>query len=169
METFLMDGGVYWYMNGLLHRANNLPAVEYANGDKEWWFDGKLHRENDLPAVEYHNGKKEWWFNGELHRENDLPAVLWENGDKLFFNHSKLHRNYDKPAVEYLISVYNAWWLNGVNITSFRYKYMEARKRRAQKKIYFWIIKILYRPGSESAKRLSENSWKNVCDLKNDN
>ena len=36
-------------------------------------------------------------------------------------------------------------------------------KNRAQKKIYFWIIPRLYRPGSESAKRLAQKSWDNVC------
>ena len=54
------------------------------------------------------------------------------------------------------------WWISGVNITEFRNKYNKARRIRAQKKIYFWIIPILYRPGSESAKRLAEKSWQTM-------
>ena len=52
-------------------------------GNKLWYNSkGKLHRENDLPAIEWLNGDKEWYLNGKLHRENDLPAVEWFNGDK---------------------------------------------------------------------------------------
>ena len=44
-------------------------------------------------------------------------------------------------------------------LQAFKLKYKQAREVRAQKKIYFWIIPRLYRPGSESAKRLAEKSW----------
>jgi hypothetical protein len=30
----------------------DLPAVEYANGDKEWWRRGRRHRD-DGPAIIY--------------------------------------------------------------------------------------------------------------------
>ena len=43
----------------LLHRDNDLPAVEYPNGDKEWWCLGIRHRLNG-PAVIY--GNKQFWF-----------------------------------------------------------------------------------------------------------
>jgi hypothetical protein len=62
------------------------------------------------------------------------------------------------PAVE-RANGNKSWWVNGVNITAFRNKYREVRRIRAQKRIYFWIIPILYRPGSVSAKRLAEASW----------
>ena len=41
------------------HRDRDLPAIEYANGDKEWWFYGKRHRDNG-PAVII--GDKQYWF-----------------------------------------------------------------------------------------------------------
>lgn len=43
--------------NGKLHRGNDLPAIEYSNGEKEWYFNGLRHRENG-PAVEYRGGYK---------------------------------------------------------------------------------------------------------------
>ena len=46
------------YMNGVLHSFNDLPAIEYLNGDKEWYRNGEIHRDNDLPAKEYANGHK---------------------------------------------------------------------------------------------------------------
>jgi hypothetical protein len=42
----------HWYKNGLIHRENDKPAIEWSNGRKEWWINGKLHRENDKPAIE---------------------------------------------------------------------------------------------------------------------
>lgn len=30
-----------WYVNGLRHRDNDLPAIEHANGTREWWVNGK--------------------------------------------------------------------------------------------------------------------------------
>ena len=133
-------GDTHWYNEyGAFHRENDLPAVELANGLKTWWINGKRHRDNDMPAIiEGLNGDKAWYICGKLHRDKNRPAVEFGNGDR-----------------------YKEWWLNGINITSFRNKYLEARQLRAQKKIYFWIIKIIYRPGSESAKRLAANSWKN--------
>ena len=33
-------------------------STEHINRDKWWYLNGELHRENDLPAVEYANGTK---------------------------------------------------------------------------------------------------------------
>ena len=141
-----------------------IPSFEEnLNGDKFWRFGCFCHRENDLPAVVYANGDKFWYIHGERHRENDRPAVEYANGDRIWYIHGKRHRENDKPAIEYINDT-KMWFLNGVNITLFRSKYMEVRRIRAQKKIYFWIIQRLYRPGSDSAKRLTELSWKHVCE-----
>ena len=59
------DGTREWLLNGKLHRENDLPAVEWANGGKEWRVNGKLHRENGSPAIECADGSKEWWVNGK--------------------------------------------------------------------------------------------------------
>ena len=39
-------GSKFYRVNGLLHRENNLPAVEWFNGDKEFWLNGKLSKRN---------------------------------------------------------------------------------------------------------------------------
>ena len=150
-----------WRLNKKIHRDCDLPAIEFENGDKQWWINGKLHRENDLPAKCQQNSRY-WYINGNLHRENDKPAIIFKNGDKFWYKHGQLHREHDRPAIDFS-GVGQLWWIDGINVTVFRNKYVEARKLRAQKKIYFWIIKILYRPGSDSAKRLAESSWKQVC------
>ena len=54
----------YYNSKNQLHRDNDLPAIEFANGDKEYYKNGKLHRDNNLPAVEHVDGRKEYWING---------------------------------------------------------------------------------------------------------
>ena len=73
---------VSYYLDGKLHRENDKPAVERADGTKEWWYNGRLHRENDKPAIECADGSKYWFYRGKLHRENDNPAIVEADGTK---------------------------------------------------------------------------------------
>jgi hypothetical protein len=128
--TYLLlniDGSKKWYINGILHRDNNLPAIEYANGNKAWyvngdrrciggketmiidqygnkeWYNinGRLHRDNDLPAVESFDGDKQWYINGKSHRDNDLPAFENLSGYKAWYENGKRHRLGGLPAIEF--------------------------------------------------------------------
>jgi hypothetical protein len=76
-------GNVRWY-NAYreLHRGNDLPAIEDADGRKEWYINGLRHRDNDLPAIECANGDKLWYENGKSHRLGGLSACKYTNGDK---------------------------------------------------------------------------------------
>lgn len=78
-EAYDCGGYVEYYKNGKLHRDNDLPAIEYENGDKLWYIDGELHRENDKPAAVFKNGVCKWYKHGKLHRESG-PAVVYSNG-----------------------------------------------------------------------------------------
>ena len=79
-------GNTYWRnAAGRRHRDGDLPAVEWANGNKYFYRNGQLHRDGDLPAVEYADGYKAFWRNGQYHRDGDLPAVEYANGDKAFY------------------------------------------------------------------------------------
>ena len=51
-------GNKHWYKEDLLHREEDLPAVECNDGTKKWYKEGELHRDGDLPAIEYINGVK---------------------------------------------------------------------------------------------------------------
>ena len=151
-----------WYVNGKLHRDDG-PAIENASGNKEWYVNGKMYRDGDLPAIEYANGTKIWVVDGKYHRDGNRPAIEHVNGDKHWYVNGKLHRD-GGPAIQCRPN-YKQWWINGIDITSFKEKYYEIHKLRAQKKIYFWIIQRIYRPGSESAKRLAEKSWQATVKL----
>ena len=64
--NFYGDGVICFYKeNGKLHRANDLPAIEYAHGSKYYYENGKPHRANGLPASEYADGRKYYYINGE--------------------------------------------------------------------------------------------------------
>jgi hypothetical protein len=96
----LGDRDKYWHKNGLIHRENDKPAIEYPSKNKEWWINGLRHRENDKPAVEWKNGYKQWWINGELHRENDKPAIESADGRKVWYINGKfIKRNYDENGI----------------------------------------------------------------------
>ena len=88
------NGNKFWFKNGIIHRDNDLPAVEFAIGTKEWYKNGKIHRDNDLPAVEFLNGDKYWFQNGNFHRDNDLPAIVCENGYKDWFKNGRRYFPY---------------------------------------------------------------------------
>jgi hypothetical protein len=69
------QGTIRWYNEaGLLHREDDLPAVEYATGTKQWYKNGKRHRE-DGPACEYPDGTKCWFINGEQCTETEFNAM----------------------------------------------------------------------------------------------
>jgi hypothetical protein len=89
-----------WYVNGELHRDNGLPAIEWANGDKEWYVNGKCHRDGGLPAIIFSNGTKEWYQNGKLHRDGGLPAVVRSDGNMLWYKDGNLF--YISPHCSYL-------------------------------------------------------------------
>ena len=59
-----------WYLNGILHRENDLPAVEWSDVYKSWWVNGKHHRE-DGAAIEHNNGYKAWYLNGIEYTEKE--------------------------------------------------------------------------------------------------
>jgi hypothetical protein len=62
---------IEYRIEGKLHRENDLPAVELADGTLEWWQNNKLHRENG-PAVIRADGSEEWWVNG-----NQVPSTVF--------------------------------------------------------------------------------------------
>jgi hypothetical protein len=81
---------VCWYLNDQLHRDNDLPAVEWNNGDKAWYRHGKYHRDNDLPAYISSSGTKYWYQHGKLHRTTG-PAVIYSNGIQYWYlNYKRL-------------------------------------------------------------------------------
>jgi hypothetical protein len=54
-----------YYVNGLQHRGDDLPAVVSLDScEKEWWMMGKRHRDGGLPAVIRSGDVKEYWFLG---------------------------------------------------------------------------------------------------------
>ena len=112
------NGDTRWHQKQLdgkllLHRENDLPAIEYANGNKYWLLNGQYHRDNG-PAVEYADGTKFWYQNGQYHRDNG-PAIECANGHKYWYKSGKLHRD-NGPAMEYPDG-YKAWYLNAIQYT----------------------------------------------------
>ena len=103
--------GIFFYINGFLHRDNDLPAATY-NKRKDWFQYGIRHREKNLPAIEYENGDCEYWENGEkIVFEDELEVETTEDFTKYYLN-GLLHRSI-KPAVEYKNGD-KEWWYKGL-------------------------------------------------------
>jgi len=103
------DGNKYWHIYNILHREDDLPAVEFPNGDKLWYNNNKYHR-IDGPAKIYSNGGK-YWYNNDKCQRLDGPAIEFINGDIEWRITNKLHR-INGPAMEYK-SGYKEWYFNG--------------------------------------------------------
>jgi 5-methylcytosine-specific restriction endonuclease McrA len=79
-------GNEYWLKDRKFHREDG-PAVirKIKNKEiKEYYINGMLHRDNDLPAVEIIDKVRgftlsKWYFKNELHRDNDLPSYISKN------------------------------------------------------------------------------------------
>jgi hypothetical protein len=104
------SGTIYKYKNGKLHSTNS-PAIESKDGS-EWWINGLRHREDDLPAVQWNliNNPlvdkywlfEEFWLHGKRHRENNKPAIKYEDmyyGFNEYWENGIRHR-FNGPAID---------------------------------------------------------------------
>ena len=65
--TTYSNGRVEYRLDGLLHRLDG-PAVKDGFGGEEYWHHGLRHRANDLPAIVYANGDRSFWRFGKRYR-----------------------------------------------------------------------------------------------------
>ena len=106
----LREGAVrrVWRTNGLIHRDDDLPAVEVIEPGsdkvvyKEWWAQGLVHRDGDKPAAirEWDDGTTaQFWYKfGLRHRDGDKPAIVDLGSDgkpakEFYFQFGRLHRD----------------------------------------------------------------------------
>lgn len=125
-----------YYMNGVLHRDGDLPAVlkEYPSG-AYWVQHGLLHRDGDKPAVIenicskwYRYGSREltdddliqldgahleWFQRGKHHRDHDRPAVVTKRLCSIWMKNNIIQRDGDLPA-EVHDNHSQKWYENGV-------------------------------------------------------
>lgn len=57
--------------NEEFHRENDLPAIEYSNGDKWYFQKGRLHRLKG-PAIHLADGTKRWYINNVRYTEEEF-------------------------------------------------------------------------------------------------
>lgn len=80
-------GDKYWYVEGVAHRADGLPAIIKDNGKTTYYaVHGKYHREGGLPAICVANGRQEWYVDGKRHRENGPALIDPKRGNRYFLN-----------------------------------------------------------------------------------
>ncbi|MEI8270809.1 MAG: hypothetical protein WCG45_05595 [bacterium] len=96
-NTFRKGDENYYTLNGEVYLTCDKSG-------KKYWKNGLLHRDDDLPAIDNtHGGTKKgdqhWYQNGLNHRDNG-PASIWSDGTEQWRKHGKLHRD-DGPAITY--------------------------------------------------------------------
>lgn len=131
-----LNGTREWYKNGLRHRDTDNPSVIWSYGTIEWYKNGKRHRDNDMPAVIHADGSKEWYTNGLCHRDGDFPAIVWADRTELYYKQGKIHRSGNKYAV--IVPKHNMyeWWIDG---TQYRFPIYFIRLGLATlKRCCFW-------------------------------
>jgi hypothetical protein len=72
----MADGTGIWYIDGVIERDCDLPAIIRPDGTREWCVENKNHRCDDKPAIERADGTREWYWDGQKHRDGDKPAVI---------------------------------------------------------------------------------------------
>ncbi len=83
---------------------------------EEYWVNGNLHRENDLPAVIFNdvNIHLNWFKNGKLHREKNKPSII--NGNFFYYhNDGELYKSeivYNSKITNWIIN--NPFMLSGI-------------------------------------------------------
>lgn len=50
--------GKFWHKNGLLHRDNNKPAVEFDTGEIEFWLNGQRIKRLERQEAMFHHWKE---------------------------------------------------------------------------------------------------------------
>ena len=67
--------GKMYFLNGLFHRDDDLPAVIWSDGAKYWYQNGLHHRING-PAIIYSNKEKYYYINGKKYSEEDYHKII---------------------------------------------------------------------------------------------
>lgn len=62
-----VNGDIFWYKRGGLHREGGGPAEIWTDGSKFWYQNGRPYRPRG-PAFVYACGKKVWYQNGYVVR-----------------------------------------------------------------------------------------------------
>ena len=89
-----INGSELWYKLGKLDRLDG-PAKIDEQGTKYWYKDGLLHRGNDLPAIEYINNiKKEYYYyNGIMYRITTDDIDKWYKDGKLHRENGRTYKH----------------------------------------------------------------------------
>ena len=93
--------GERWYNQfNQLHRVHG-PAVVLNDGSRFYYQEDILHREDDLPAVEKVDGTRKWFNLGARHRLVG-PAAIYPDGRKFYFIMGQAYKRekfYQDPRV----------------------------------------------------------------------
>lgn len=77
----------YYITNSYKEMINDIEHLVLVIEDKSYFYfvNNLLHRENDLPAITWSEGSKIWAVNGQIHRNKPLPSIIWNFGKNEYY------------------------------------------------------------------------------------
>lgn len=97
----------YYITNSFKETINNIEHNVFVIEEESYFYfvDNLLHRENDLPAIIWADGSKIWAINGQIHRNKPLPSIYWSFGKKEYYweNIPKKKENIEKIFLKKII------------------------------------------------------------------
>jgi len=101
--------GKHWMKGNVLHRDNDLPAIEVNTGAKYWYVDGKRHRAGEPARIDTDGSM--WWYEDDLSHRVGGPAIIRSGVSSSWIVRGKLHRVEGPAIVD--VSGDEHWYLNG--------------------------------------------------------
>ena len=78
----ITDQGRFYMQNGIHHREDDKPAIEWSNGSLMWFIKDKKHRLGG-PAVIGPDGEESYWLNNQQYSKEEYFAQCGgDNVDK---------------------------------------------------------------------------------------
>jgi hypothetical protein len=124
-KCYLSSNKNIWVSEDFMGNSEETYEAKRFEDRIEYYKDGKVHRDDDLPAIEWNDGDKYWYQKGQLHRLNG-PSVESMNGAKIWHQNGLLHR-LNGPAYEEL-NGYKEWYINDEQYSEEEYNEIVSGK-----------------------------------------
>lgn len=78
-DHILFQQTKYYITSSFKQTINNIEHLVLVIEEESYFYfvNNLLHREDDLPAIIWGDGSKIWAVNGQIHRNKPLPSIIW--------------------------------------------------------------------------------------------
>ena len=99
-DHILFQQTKYYITNSFKQTINNIEHLVLVIEEESYFYfvNNLLRREDDLPAIIWGDGSKIWAVNGQIHRNKPLPSIIWsfEKNEYYWENTPKTKENIEQ-------------------------------------------------------------------------